>query len=288
MSPLLNRYERLGQGLGQPIAPDEAGRLPFAAGPEKVRQAIFTLLDTEPGERVMHPDFGCGLRRYLMAPNNPATRAGIQHEIANTLARWEPRIKVVDIAVNPTEDRAMVLIESHYAPVLDDRSFEDLFAELRNRIPVYNPAWTDHLDSDPGITLLQLFAYLGEGLQFRFNQIPEATQIAFLKLLGIPLHPARPAQALVRFESKVAKGVSLYAGDQVKAGKTLYTIAQDATVWPLDCVAVARRSLLAEADLADNAKVRDFIAGLDAEVGAAVQASIDALELGEDGHVAPD
>jgi len=50
------------------------------------------------------------------------------------------------------------------APVLDDRSFEDLFAELRNRIPVYNPTWTDHLDSDPGITLLQLFAYLGEGL----------------------------------------------------------------------------------------------------------------------------
>src|SRR5574337_2008457 len=173
------------------------------------------------------------------------------------------------------------------APILDDRSFEDLFAELRNRIPVYNPAWTDHLDSDPGITLLQLFAYLGEGLQFRFNQIPEATQIAFLKLLGIPLSPARPAQALVRFESKVAKGVSLYAGDQVKAGKTLYTLAQDATVWPLDCVAVARRSLLAEADLADNAKVRDFIAGLDAEIGAVVQASIDALELGTDGHVAP-
>ena len=52
------------------------------------------------------------------------------------------------------------------APILDDRSFEDLFAELRNRIPVYNPAWTDHHDSDPGITLLQLFAYLGEGLQF--------------------------------------------------------------------------------------------------------------------------
>lgn len=121
MSPVLNRYQRLGQGLGQPIAPDEAGRLPFVSGPEKVRQAIFTLLDTEPGERVMRPDFGCGLRRYLMAPNNPATRAGIQHEIANTLARWEPRIKVVDIAVNPTDDRAMVLIEIHYAHVLDGR-----------------------------------------------------------------------------------------------------------------------------------------------------------------------
>lgn len=174
------------------------------------------------------------------------------------------------------------------APILDDRSFEDLFTELRNRIPVYNPAWTDHLDSDPGITLLQLFAYLGEGLQFRFNQIPEATQIAFLRLLGIPLYPARPAQALVRFESKSAAGVSLYAGDQVKAGKTRYTLGQDATVWPLDCVSAARVALLSEADQADNAKVTAFLAKLeDPEKRVAVQASIDALKLAQDDHIAP-
>lgn len=173
------------------------------------------------------------------------------------------------------------------APILDDRSFDDLFAELRNRIPVYNPAWTDHLDSDPGITLLQLFAYLGEGLQFRFNQIPEATQLAFLKLLDLPLQPARPAQALVRFENKVANGVTLYAGDQVKAGKTLFTLTQDATIWPLDCVTVARRSLLSEEALASPENVKKFVAGLDTEVGAAVQASMDALKLGASDHVAP-
>lgn len=121
MSTPLNRYQRLGQGLGQPLAPDENGRLPVVSGPEKVRQAIFTLLDTDPGERVMRPDFGCGLRRYLMAPNSPATRAAIEREIGNTLARWEPRVKVVSIAVTPTDDRAMVLIEIHYAHVLDGR-----------------------------------------------------------------------------------------------------------------------------------------------------------------------
>jgi len=121
VSGLLDRYRRLGQGLGQPIAPDAAGRLPLVSGPEKVRQAIFTLLDTERGERLMRPDFGCGLRRFLMAPNNPATRAGIQQEIVNSLSRWEPRIKVVDVAVSPTDDRAMVLIEIHYAHVLDGR-----------------------------------------------------------------------------------------------------------------------------------------------------------------------
>ena len=121
MTTTLNRFDRLGQGWGQPIAPDTRGQLPVVAGPEKVRQAIFTLLDTEPGERIMRPDFGCGLRRYLMAPNNPGTRAGIEREITRTLARWEPRIKVVDIAVTPTDDRATVLVEIHYAHLLDGR-----------------------------------------------------------------------------------------------------------------------------------------------------------------------
>ena len=120
MTAVLNRYQRLGQGLGQPVAPD-AGRLPVVSGPEKVRQAIFTLLDTDPGERVMRPDFGCGLRRFLMQPNNPATRAAIEREIAQALGRWEPRVKLVDLAVTPTDDPAQVLIEVHYAHVLDAR-----------------------------------------------------------------------------------------------------------------------------------------------------------------------
>lgn len=161
------------------------------------------------------------------------------------------------------------------APILDDRSFEDLFAELRQRIPVYNPAWTDHLDSDPGITLLQLFAYLGEGLQFRFNQIPEATQLAFLQLLNLPLQAARPATALVKLSSEVPHGVAVYAGDQLKAGKTLFTVTQDATVWPLDCVTVARRRLV---DASQPDDVSAFLAGLDPEVKTAVQGSIDALK----------
>ena len=121
MSTTLNRYQRLGQGLGQPLVPDTAGRLPLASGPDKVRQAIYTILDTDPGERVMRPDFGCGLRRWLMHPNNPTTRAAIQRDINQALLRWEPRVKVVEVAVTPTDDRAMVLIEIHYAHVLDAR-----------------------------------------------------------------------------------------------------------------------------------------------------------------------
>lgn len=127
------------------------------------------------------------------------------------------------------------------APVLDDRTFEQLYAELRNRIPVYNPEWTDYNESDPAITLLQLFAFLGEGLQFRFNQVPEATQLAFLKLLDLPLRPAGPATALVRFKTDLAAGAAIYAGDELRAGKAVFTVETEARVWPVDCLAIARK-----------------------------------------------
>ena len=67
-----------GQGLALPLQASDTGALPLADGPEKVRQSIAIILDTEPGERLMRPQFGCGLRRYLMQPNTAATRAAMQ------------------------------------------------------------------------------------------------------------------------------------------------------------------------------------------------------------------
>ena len=151
------------------------------------------------------------------------------------------------------------------APVLDDRTFEQLRNELVNRIPVFNPEWTDYNRSDPAITLLELFAYMGEGLQFRFNQIPEATQLAFLKLLNIPLEPARPARALLRCSTKLPGGVALYTGDQTKAGKTLFSLSGDAQIWPLDCVTLGREPSL----MPDET--------LEPELFAAVQGTLDAV-----------
>src|ERR1043166_9828517 len=85
-------------------------------------------------------------------------------------------------------------------PILDNRSYQQLRDELVRRIPVYAPEWTDHNASDPGITLLELFAFLGENLLFRFNQIPETTKLAYLKLLRIPMRSAVPARAMVVLE----------------------------------------------------------------------------------------
>jgi len=112
----------LGRGISMPLAPDVGGRMSMASGPEKVRQSIFIILDTEPGERVMLPEFGCGLRRYLMQPNNAATRSQIERDVGDALRRWEPRIEVSQVDVTPDDgDPSLVLIEIRYAHVFSGR-----------------------------------------------------------------------------------------------------------------------------------------------------------------------
>lgn len=93
--------------------------MPRAAGMDRVRQSIETVLSTEPGERVMMPDFGCGLRRYLMAPNTVATRTAIQNEVTQALTMWEPRIRLTRVAVEPGEEPTLVWIDIAYVRLLD-------------------------------------------------------------------------------------------------------------------------------------------------------------------------
>ena len=110
-----------GQGLALPLQANDTGALPLADGPEKVRQSIAIILDTEPGERLMRPEFGCGLRRYLMQPNTAATRAAMQREIQTALAAWEPRIKLDRVDVLPGEDPSLVLVQVDYQHLRDGR-----------------------------------------------------------------------------------------------------------------------------------------------------------------------
>lgn len=69
---------------------------------------------------------------------------------------------------------------------LDDRTYEDLVEEALSMIPNYAPNWTNHNPSDPGITLIELFAYLTEMLNYRLNRVTDANVYAFLKLLNGP------------------------------------------------------------------------------------------------------
>jgi uncharacterized protein len=111
----------LGQGWRYPVVPAAAGRLEYAAGADKIAQSIWILLDTDPGERIMRPAFGCGLRRYLMNPNTSAVRALIRHDVEIALANFEPRIQVTDLEVTPGDDPALVLIRLAYVNVRDNR-----------------------------------------------------------------------------------------------------------------------------------------------------------------------
>lgn len=85
-------------------------------------------------------------------------------------------------------------------PRLDDRTFEDLVQDAKAKIPRLCPQWTDLNDSDPGITLIHLMAYLGETILYRLNRVPERNYLKFLELMGVRLQPAMPARTWVVFE----------------------------------------------------------------------------------------
>ena len=94
----------LGRGLGFPLRVGTDGRFVWSDGEANIRESIAIVLKTEPGERLGLPDFGAGLGRYLLAPNEPATHARIEEAILRALASWERRIDVE--AVQITTDAA--------------------------------------------------------------------------------------------------------------------------------------------------------------------------------------
>lgn len=102
-------------------------------------------------------------------------------------------------------------------PNLDDRDYDDLVAEARSLIPRYLPEWTNHNSSDPGITLLQLFAWFTDQLVYRVNKVPELQHIALLNLLGVRLRPAQPATTDLTFTTATTADVIVPAGTRASA-----------------------------------------------------------------------
>ena len=88
---------------------------------------------------------------------------------------------------------------SDLVPVIDDRTFADLVTEARTRIPRYTPEWTDLNESDPGMALVELFAWMTELLVYRLGKVPQLNYLKFLELIGFELAPARPAIGEVTF-----------------------------------------------------------------------------------------
>lgn len=145
-------------------------------------------------------------------------------------------------------------------PILDDRTYQRLRDELVKRIPVYAPEWTDHNESDPGIALLELFAYLGESLLYRFNQIPDTTKIEFLRLLGVAPRPAQSATVLLAANTELPEGVQVLRGAEAKAGSLPFETSDEVFAWPLDAVAVGKLPVPEATTAADRERRADAIA----------------------------
>ena len=112
------------------------------------------------------------------------------------------------------------------------------------RIPVYTPEWTDHNASDPGITLIELFAFLGENLLFRFNQIPEATKLAFLSCCRFRCGRRRRRTRWSTLERRSAPTRQALVADAAASSRRAVCPSRrrpSRCVWPLDALAVGAR-----------------------------------------------
>src|SRR5579863_6576596 len=85
------------------------------------------------------------------------------------------------------------------APQLDDRRFQDLVDDAKRLVQQRCPEWTDHNVSDPGVTLIETFAFMVDQLLYRLNRVPDRQYVKFLELLGVQLFPPVAARAPVTF-----------------------------------------------------------------------------------------
>ncbi len=135
-------------------------------------------------------------------------------------------------------------------PKLDDRTFQDLVDEAKKRIPHYCKEWTDHNVSDPGVTLIELFAWMTETLLYRLNQVPDLHYIKLMEMFGIRLQPPVPARVPVTFWLSAPQETSLTipAGTEVASLQTetepsiIFTTEAALSIHPPRLAAVLTRS----------------------------------------------
>ena len=135
-------------------------------------------------------------------------------------------------------------------PDLDDRTWQDLVDQAKALVATYAPQWTDLGPSDPGVILIELFAWLVETMIYRLNRVPEKNFIAFLNLLGITRKPAEPAWTMLTYSlpDKSTVPVVLEKGTQAATTQTeeqpaiVFETEVDLRVLPVNLVEVSFKS----------------------------------------------
>ena len=105
----------IGSGLAFPLRADQRGALSLTHGVEDIEQAIGLILGTAPGERPMRPEFGCAVHEVVFDTIDAAIIGRVQTAVHEALERWEPRIEVIDLDVEPADgDTGKLLVDITY------------------------------------------------------------------------------------------------------------------------------------------------------------------------------
>jgi predicted phage baseplate assembly protein len=142
-------------------------------------------------------------------------------------------------------------------PNLDDRSWKQIVDEAVRLIPRYCPEWTNHNASDPGVTMLELYAWMTEMVIYRLNKVPEKNFLTFLDLIGVRLKPPEPARAVLEFtpaegtegELVVKKGTQVATLQAGGGDPVTFETLRDIALLP---VHVARAASSHRANVADH------------------------------------
>lgn len=129
-------------------------------------------------------------------------------------------------------------------PAIDDRDHAALVRDTLALAAVHAPEWTHTGPSDPGVTLVELFAFMAESLLYRANLIPERNRLKFLQLLDLGLRPAQPARALVQFVNEAGdrKTITLPSGVPLQAGAVPFLSDTGLDLPPVTGVVVFKRT----------------------------------------------
>ncbi len=132
-------------------------------------------------------------------------------------------------------------------PNLDDRRFQELVNESKRRVQQWCPEWTDHNVHDPGVTLIEVFAWMTDQVVYRLNRVPDKVYVKFLELIGVRLFPPTAARAPVTLwlAAPQPETVRIPAGTQVATVRTEtedaigFTTAEDLDLVPCEFLVAA-------------------------------------------------
>lgn len=136
-------------------------------------------------------------------------------------------------------------------PVIDDRSYQDLVDEVLARVPAHTPEWTQPRTGDPGVTLVELFAWLADTVLYRANLIPARQRLAFLSLVGQPLRPAVSSTGLVSLGTEGPDAIEVPLGSTLD-GPPAFQTQDTLTVLPVQARSFIKRGLSTQ-EQADSA-----------------------------------